>query len=110
MRWPRVLPIFSIAFCVLYLLAMYFNWPVFTYAPRLREFFPLRFALAAKQGPGMYYYGWLVTAGVGAAAIGIAVAYVEEKSGRRVPASLTWIVPPVVALVLIYILRGWFTH
>jgi len=110
MRWSRVLPIFSVAFAVLYLLTMYFNWPVFTYAPKLRQFFPLRFAPAPSQGPGMYYYGWLVTVGVGAAVIAVVVAYLEEKSGRRVPASLTWAVPPLVALVILYILLPWFTH
>jgi hypothetical protein len=110
MRWTRVLPIFSIVFPIVYLPAMYFNWPVFTYAPRLHEFFLWRVIPTGRQAPGMFYYGWLFSAGVAALAVAFAGAYVEEKTGRRIPASLTWLVPLIVVAVFLYILREWFTH
>ena len=80
------------------------------YAPRLREFFMWRVTPPGRQGPGMFYYGWLLTAGLGALVTAVGGAYVEEKIGRRIPVSLTWIVPLLLVLVLLYILREWFMH
>ena len=109
-RWERALPIFSIAFPLIYLPTMYFNWPVFTYLPRRGEFYVLRYAPTPAQGPPMYYYGWLITTGIGAALIALALASAPEKALRRIPAGLAWIVPVAAVAVLLDILSPWFTH
>jgi hypothetical protein len=106
----RALPIFSIAFPLLYLPVMYFNLPVFTYVPKMREFHFLLFPPPAAQGPGMFYYGWLLTAGIGAVLIAVAVSYLPEKSAARIPSTLTWLAPLVVLAFLLDILSPWFTH
>jgi len=110
MRWDRVPPIFSIVFPLIYLPTMYYNWPVFTYVPRLREFHFLLYPPPQSEGPGMYYYGWLLTAGIGSVLIALALAALPEKTARRIPASLAWIVPLAVLAVLLDILSPWFTH
>ncbi|HXQ49789.1 MAG TPA: hypothetical protein VN802_01740 [Stellaceae bacterium] len=110
MRWMRALPVFSIAFPLLYLPAMYFNLPVFTYVPKTHEFHAFLFQPAGKLGPGMFYYGWLVTAGIAAAAIALAAAYAPEKAIQRIPASLVWIAPLAVIAALLDILSDWFTR
>jgi len=111
MRWERALPVFSIVFPLIYLPAMYFNWPVFTYLPRLVEFRWLRYMPAGPaEGPGMYYYGWLLTAGIGAAAIAIVLSALPEHAARRIPANLAWIAALAVIAVLLDILSPWFTH
>jgi hypothetical protein len=110
MRRERALPIFSIVFPLIYLPAMYYNWPVFTYVPRVREFHSLRYLPPQGDGPAIYYYGWLLTAGIGAAAIALALSALPEKTARRIPANLAWIVPLAVLAVLLDILSPWFTH
>jgi hypothetical protein len=110
MRWMRGLPIFSILFPILYEPTMYFNWPVFTYLPQVKEFHALRYAPAAAQGPGMYYYGWLLTAGLTAGVIALVLSYAPEKMTARIPANLAWIAPLVVLVMLLDILSFWFTR
>jgi hypothetical protein len=110
MRWTRALPVFSIVFPLLYLPAMYFNLPVFTYVPKLGAFHALRFVPPAAEGPGMFYYGWLLTAGIGALAVAFAAARAPEASTARIPSSLTWIAPLVVLVALLDILSDWFTR
>lgn len=110
MRWMRALPIFSIAFPLLYLPAMDYNLPVFTYVPKLRVFHLLRYVPPSVEGPGMFFYGWLLTAGIGAAVIAAAASTLPEKSATRIPSMLTWLAPLVVLAVLLDILSPWFTH
>jgi hypothetical protein len=108
-RWTRALPVFAIAFPVLYVLAMYFNWPVLTYVPRTRQFHMFLVRPPATQAPAMFYYGWLLTAAFGAAAVGL-VAVIPRRPLSRALVALTWIVPLVLVGVVLYILRDWFTH
>ena len=110
MRWTRALPIFSILFPIFYEPTMYFNWPVATYVPQLSAWHAWRYLPMKAEGPPMFYFGWLVTAGVPAAVIALVLAYAPEGVTRRVPANLAWIAPVVVAVMLIDILSPWFTH
>jgi len=110
MRWTRALPIFSIVFPILYEPTMYFNWPVFTYVPQVKTFHLLRYMPPAAQGPGMFYYGWLLTAGIAAAVIALLASMAPERITARVPATLTWVAPLVVLVMLLDILSVWFTH
>ncbi len=110
MRWMRALPVFSIAFPLIYLVTMYFNLPVFTYVPKVGAFHWLLFPPPAAQGPGMFYYGWLLTAGISAGVIALAASYAPAKSTARLPPLLTWAVPVCVIVALLYILSPWFTH
>jgi len=110
MRSMRALPIFSIVFPLLYLPVMYFNLPVFTYVPKMHEFHLLRFVPPPVQGPGMFYYGWLLTAGIGAAVVALALSRAPEQSTARIPWSLAWIAPLIVVVALLDILSDWFTR
>lgn len=110
MRWTRALPVFSIAFPLIYLATMYENWPVFTYVPKVGEFHWLRFPPPAAQGPGMFYYGWLLTAGITACVIALAASAATAQPNRRALTTLTWAAPACVLVALLYILSPWFTH
>lgn len=114
MSVARVFPVFSIAFAVLYVLAMDNNWALFTYLARAGEFHPLVYTPPTpRAGPAMYWYGWLATSFLGAAAAA-AVAYVLPvhwaKRTWSAPtwSHLTWIVPLGVLVVFAFLLRGWF--
>ena len=58
------LPVFSVAFVVIYAFAVDFNLALFTYHPQLNEFAFL--VERPKTGPAMYWYGWIATSALGA--------------------------------------------
>ena len=58
------LPVFSVAFVVIYAFAVDFNLALFTYHPQLNE---VAFLVERpKTGPAMYWYGWIATSALGA--------------------------------------------
>jgi hypothetical protein len=106
MNMEKVFPIFAAAFAVIYLLAVQYNWALLTYHPKIGEWGWL--AEPAKNGPPMYWYGWLVTSTFGATA----VCLLSWPLARRRPTRLWlgWIAPLVVMLVFIYLFRGFFVR
>lgn len=103
----RVLPVFSAAYAVLYVIAMYFNIAMFVYYPQpgvwhWRD-------TPGTAGPAMYWYGWIANAAVGAAIVA-ALAAVLPASLRRLNATIAWLVPLASMLTILFILRGWFIH
>ena len=103
----RALPAFTIAFAILYLLSVEYNWALFTYHPALKEFGFL--VQKPKDGPAMYWYGWIVTSAVGAFVIAAAVSRVPVRSASRLWSGSAWAVPLATIFAFIYMLRGYFT-
>lgn len=108
MNFARVFPVFSIAFAILYVLSMDNNWALFTYWPRSRDWYWLVATPPPRGGPGMYWYGWLATSALGAAAAAAIAYVVPQRWTARLWPGLIWAVPAGAILVLIFILRGWF--
>jgi hypothetical protein len=104
MSKEKLFPIFAAAFAVIYVLAVQYNWALFTYHPKIYEWQWL--AQPAKNGPPMYWYGWLVTSVLGAGAVSL----VSWPLTRRGPALLWlgWIVPIVIVVIFVYLFRGFF--
>jgi len=106
----RRLPVFSVVFAaaaaVIYVFAVERNWALFTYHPALGAWGTL--ATPAQAGPSMYWYGWMTTAAIAAAAIAVIVSRLPENLTRRIPSCLSWAVPLVCMLVFVYLLRGYF--
>jgi hypothetical protein len=104
MNMEKVFPIFAAAFAVIYILAVEFNWALFTYHPKIGEWGWL--AQPARTGPPMYWYGWLATSLLGASSLSL-IAW--PLVGRR-PAQywLGWLVPLVVMLTFCYLFRDFF--
>ena len=98
--------VFAVAFAVLYILAVWRNYALFTYHPALNEFG--RGVQVPRGGPAMYWYGWLATAGLGAAAAGLAAALAPESLARRLWPGWSWVVPLAVMLLFVYMLRNYF--
>ena len=100
----KVFPIFAAAFAVIYVLAVQMNWALFTYHPKLGEWDWL--VQPARTGPPMYWYGWLATSALGAAAVSL----VSWPLLRRWPAQLWlgWTVPLVIILIFVYLFRDFF--
>jgi hypothetical protein len=106
MNFARLLPTFSIAAIVLYLLALWFNLALFTYHPAIGQWEWL--AAAPKAGPAMYWYGWIATAVVGAAIVSAIAAVVPANWAARVWSGWSWLVPVGAMLIVLFILRGYF--
>lgn len=109
MKVARVLPVFSAAYAVIYLVAMYENLALVTYYPRLKQWFALTVTgLPKSAGPGMYWYGWIATALVGAAAVALLALALPERPLARFMSVASWAAPLGVVLIIVFLLRGWF--
>ena len=82
MTMPRSFPVFAIVFAVAYAVAyaisVHNNYALFTYHPALNEFGVG--VQKPKDGPAMYWYGWLATAGIVAFATNAARSRVGDRS------------------------------
>ena len=107
---PRSLPVFAIVFAVVfavvYAIAVEKNYALFTYHPALGEWGAG--VEKPKDGPAMYWYGWLATSGIVAALAGLVASLLPEGVARRVWSGWSWIVPIGVMLAFCYFLREFF--
>lgn len=107
----RAFPVFSAAFAVIYLVCMYWNIALVSYFPRLKEWHWLTVTkLGPKAGPGMYWYGWIAVATLGALAAAALSLLLPASTTERTAPTWSWAAPSAVMLVLLFILRGWFIH
>jgi hypothetical protein len=94
--------VFGMATPVLYVICDMQNWPLFTYHPGPNRI-DFGYAAAVRdQGPAMYWYGWTCTTLIGAAVLGFLATLLPESTARKIPLSLTWILPIVALPILIY--------
>jgi hypothetical protein len=110
MTLPRSFPVFVVvftaAFAVIYILAVEYNLAPFTYHPALNQWGLL--VERPKDGPAMYWYGWLVASAVGAGAVAALACLLPGRFVARLWSGFAWLVPLVVMLVVVYLLRGYF--
>ena len=107
---PRSFPVFAIVFAVVYAVAYAIcvekNLALFTYHPAINEFGAG--VQKAKEGPAMYWYGWMSTAGIAALLAGLVASRLPEQLTRRLRSGWSWIVPLGVMLFFCYLLRNYF--
>ncbi len=102
----RALPVFSIAFAIIYIASVEYNLALITYHPQIFKWGWL--AEAPKEGPAMYWYGWLLTSALGAGAVaGLSLA-LPSRPFDRIWSILVWVTPLVMFATIAYILRGYF--
>jgi hypothetical protein len=104
--FPVFATVFAAAYSIIYVLAVNYNWALFTYAPATGKLGPL--LTPATDGPTMYWYGWIATAAIGGGIVAALAALLPESAAKRVPPQLCWAVPIVMVLVIAYLLRGYF--
>ncbi len=97
---------FAVAYAILYVLAVENNWALFTYHPLSGEFHWL--VKRAADGPAMFWYGWMVTAALGALLTAAIVSFLPAAITSRVPVALSWCIPVAVMVVFVYIMRDFF--
>lgn len=103
---PAFTIVFAVAFAVVYLLAVENNWALFTYHPALEEFGWL--VEKTKDGPAMYWYGWLATAAIGAFVIAALASWLPGAVTQRIGPLWSWLIPSLVMINFAYLLRSFF--
>ena len=101
--------VFAAVFAVLYVFAMELNWAAFTYHPRLMEF--ELGTQPPRNGPAMYWYGWLTTAALGGLAAGLAaMAVLTRQLSANLWLTMGWLVTAGAMLVAVYFMLPFFTR
>jgi amino acid permease len=106
---------FGTAFAVLYVLALAKNLALFTVYPSFgvvvwgthlgRDVVDPALGFLA---PAMYWYGWAVTAALGALVVGLIAAVMPDRWARRIWLGWLWVVPISAMLGCVYLTLPWF--
>jgi len=88
---------FAIAYAAIYVIATEMNLALFTYHSALGEFGfgPNK----PRNGPAMYWFGWIATSTLCALVIATIVAYLPESITRRLSPTWAW-AAPLAAIVV----------
>jgi hypothetical protein len=109
-KTERLAAIFAIIFAIIYAPTMDYNWTAATYHPIQGIW---QFGRAAPLGggsPAMYWYGFVITAAVGAAAVTALASLIPDNLMDRMPwRSLTWLVPICSIIYIAYVLLPYAT-
>ena len=103
---PAFVIVFAVVFALTYAISLLNNYALFTYHPAIGEFGAG--VQKGKDGPAMYWFGWLATSGIVATLAGAAAALLPERMTRRLWPGLTWLVALIALAVLAYDLRQFF--
>jgi hypothetical protein len=103
---PAFAIVFAIVFAVAYAIAVDRNYALFTYHPAIGECGVG--VQQPKDGPAMYWYGWLATAGIAASVAGVVASWLPESLVRRLWSGWSWAVPAGVIAFFCYLLRNYF--
>jgi len=106
MRFSSFAVVFAVVYAIAYAISVLNNYALFTYHPVSGEFGAG--VQKGKDGPAMYWYGWLATSGIVACVAGTAAALLPESATRRLWPGLTWLAALIAMAVLAYDLRQFF--
>lgn len=98
--------VFAVVFAVVYVVAVLNNYALFTYHPAIGEFGAG--VQKGRDGPAMYWFGWMATSGIVAGVAGAIAAWLPESVTRRLWPGLIWLVALVAMAVFAYDLRQFF--
>lgn len=104
--FSRVVPVFSAAFAIIYLVVEQNNWPLVTYHPRAGHWGWLHQPAAAANSPAMHWYGWLATSSLGATVVSLAALPLTRS--RSFPLWIGWAIPLAVLVLFVYLFRNFF--
>lgn len=106
MRLSAFAIVFAVAYSITYVVSVLNNYALFTYHPAIGEFGAG--VQKGRDGPAMYWYGWVATSGIVASLAGVLAALLPESVTRRLWPGLTWMVALIALAVLAYDLRQFF--
>lgn len=95
---------FASVYCVAYVAALAFHWPLFVYYPLVSEFSWGRGSIP-DSGPAMAWYGIMATAALVALPLSVVVA--DGWITARLRGKL-WLIPLVAMLACVYLMKAFF--
>jgi hypothetical protein len=98
--------VFAVVYAIAYMIAVWKNYALFTYHP-----VPGTLAWGVEKprdGPAMYWYGWMTTALIAAFAACLIASVVPERFASRVWSGWSWAAPVGVLVFFGYLLSGYF--
>jgi len=98
---------FAVTFAVVYSIAVWKNYALFTYHPATNEF-GLGVEKPREGGLAMYWYGWMATAGIAASVASLAACYLPQRLTSRLWPGLSWAVPLAALVFFAWLLKGYF--
>ncbi len=105
---------FAIAFAivgpVIYLICLFFNWPLFTFHPATNRIAWGWEAARSGEGPNMTWYGWTAMTLLVGSIVSFLATLLPENVTRRLPLVLTWLIPFLAIPFLAWDLRQWWFH
>lgn len=99
--------LFSATYAVAYVISVENNYALVTYHPAIEEWGWL--VEPPRDGPAMYWYGWMATAGIVAVLLAGIAWFLPQRFGRALWSGWAWSVPLVVIVFFGYLLRSFFT-
>ncbi len=100
---------FAVGYAAAYYLAVYYNLALFSYGPAVGEW--TLFNRPASAGPTMFWYGWIATAAIIAAVVGLLGCMLPQRTGGgRLWPALAWLAPLCSIAAIAYLLRDYVTH
>jgi len=107
-RFGAFVVTFTAVYAVVYYIVLVNNWPLFSYGPAVGEW--TLFNHGASDGPTMYWYGWIATSAIVAAALGALASLLPDQLSRWLWPGLAWLVPLAAIGAIFRLLGGYFTH
>ena len=105
----RAIPVaivFAVTYSIVYFLAVWHNYALFTYHPVLGE---VAWGVEkSRDGPAMYWYGWMSTAALSAIAASVVACLLPASLLQRLWSGWTWVVASGVLVLIAYMLRNYF--
>ena len=98
--------VFAVVYAVVYVVAVEKNYALLTYHPAIGEFGAG--VQPPRDGPAMYWYGWLATSGIAALIAGLLASLLPDFVTRRLWSGWTWATAVAVMLAFCYLLRNFF--
>jgi hypothetical protein len=98
--------VFAVVYAVVYVICVEQNYALFSYHPAINQF-----GMGVQEpldGPVMYWYGWMATAGIAASTAGLVAYFLPQAVARRLWSGWSWLVPAGAMAVFCYLLRNFF--
>ena len=99
----------AIAMPIMYVACDLLSLPLFTYHPATNRFGWGWEAGRSGEGPAMYWYGWTAMCLIVSTVAGIVAAMLPEKTMRRIPLWLLWLLPTLAIIPLVWSLMPFWT-
>ena len=90
---PTFVVMFAVAYAIFYVVSVEYNLALFTYHPALEEFGFL--VEQAKDGPAMYWYGWMATSAISASVFAALASSLPEGWAKRLWPGWSWAAPEI---------------